>query len=227
MMTGAAFQQYSQQSMHDKIGRLHVLTDFHFQQIYTHAELTEMAIEGGADTIQFRQKHGSFRDILHEAEATARVCASRGATLLINDRVDVALAVGADGVHLGQTDMPLTAARRILGPDAIIGITTPTISLAKRAEQDGADYVGFGPVFATHSKASSINVQGLEAVLEICNSINLPVIGIAGITPNRAPDVIRAGAHGVAVMSAVTQASDPVGATRQFYSAIESTPARI
>ncbi len=213
--------------MTENLGRLHVLTDFHFQQKYTHAELAEMAIEGGADTIQFRQKQGSFRDILNEARKTARVCSDNNVTLLINDRVDVALAVGAQGVHLGQTDMPLTTAREILGPEAVIGITTPSIALAKRAEKEGANYVGFGPVYATRSKANPTSVQGLEAVLDICNTVSIPVIGIAGITPNRSSDVIRAGAYGVAVMSAVTLADDPVGATREFRQAIESTPSRI
>jgi len=213
--------------MTNTIGRLHVLTDFNLQQLHSHADLAAMAIEGGADVIQFRQKKGSLLDILHAAESTAKVCSDLGACLIVNDRVDVAQAVGADGVHLGQTDMPLKRARKILGPKIIIGITAPTKALARRAEQDGADYIGFGPVYETASKSTSVPTQGLTAVLDVSNNITIPVIGIAGITPFRAADVIRAGAHGVAVMSAISLAEDPVGATRQFVAAIESVAARI
>lgn len=209
-------------SGHPRIGRLHFLTDFTFQQRHGHAALADRAIRGGADTIQFRQKEGTLRDILVNAHAVAEVCRKHGVPLLVDDRVDVALAVGADGVHLGQTDMPLADARRVLGPDAIIGITAPTVSLAKAAKAGGADYIGFGPVYATRSKANPLSVRGLEGVLEVSNAIDIPVIGIAGITALRAPDVIRAGAHGVAVMTAISCAEDPEDAAQQFRAAIDA-----
>jgi thiamine-phosphate pyrophosphorylase len=204
------------------VGRLHFLTDFTFQQRHGHAALAELAIRGGADTIQFRQKEGTLRDILVSAHAVAEVCRRLGVPLLVDDRVDVALAVGAAGVHLGQTDMPLADARRVLGPDAIIGITAPTVSLARAAESGGADYIGFGPVYATRSKANPLSVRGLEGVLDVSNRIGIPVIGIAGITALRAADVIRAGAHGVAVMTAISCADDPKAAARQFRTAIDA-----
>ncbi len=119
------------------VGRLHFLTDFTFQQRHGHAALAELAIRGGADTIQFRQKEGTLRDILVSAHAVAEVCRRLGVPLLVDDRVDVALAVGAAGVHLGQTDMPLADARRVLGPDAIIGITAPAVSLARAPATGG------------------------------------------------------------------------------------------
>lgn len=203
------------------IGRLHVLTDFTFQQRHSHAELARLAILGGAQVIQFRQKSGGIRDILASAHATAVVCREHGVPMLVNDRVDVALAVGADGVHLGQTDMPLADARRMLGSDAIIGITAPGISLAENALRDGADYIGFGPVYPTRSKANPSSVKGLEGVLEIANAVDIPVIGIAGITATRCADVLRAGAHGVAIMTAITCAPDPQRATAQFARAVE------
>lgn len=206
------------------IGRLHVLTDFTFQQRHTHAELARMAIQGGADVIQFRQKSGTIRDILSNAALVADVCRDHGTTLLIDDRVDVAQAVGADGVHLGQTDMPLSDARRILGDRAIIGITAPSLSEARAAASGGANYIGFGPVYPTRSKANPASVKGLEGVLEMANAIDLPVIGIAGITARRCPDVLRAGAHGIAVMTAISCADDPEAATRQFTEAIEGLP---
>lgn len=209
-----------------RVGRLHFLTDFTFQQRHGHAALAELAIRGGADTIQFRQKEGTLRDILVNAHAVAEVCRRHGVPLLVDDRVDVALAVGADGVHLGQTDMPLADARRVLGPDTIIGITAPTVSLARAAESGGADYIGFGPVYATRSKANPLSVRGLEGVLEVSNVIGIPVVGIAGITAVRAPDVLRAGAHGVAVMTAISCTVDPEAAARQFRTAIDAVPPR-
>ena len=208
------------------IGRLHVLTDYTFQQRLTHAELAEAAILGGADTIQFRQKNGTIRDVLANATEVARVCERHGVPLLVDDRVDIALAVGAAGVHIGKTDMPLEQARGIMGPDRIVGITAPTVGLARAAEQGGADYIGFGPVYPTRSKSNPLSVRGLEGVLEVSNAISIPVIGIAGITPPRSGDVVRAGAHGVAVMTAVSCASDPTDAARQFRSTIDAVSSR-
>ena len=209
-----------------RIGRLHVLTDFSFQQRHSHARLAEMAIQGGADVIQFRQKTGTARDILANARSVAAICRAYDVTLLIDDHVDMALAVGADGVHLGQTDLPLADARRVLGEDAIIGITAPSLHDARAAEHGGADYIGFGPVFPTRSKSNPASVKGLEGVLEVANATDLPVIGIAGITAARCADVLRAGAHGVAVMTAISCSDDPVGATRQFADAIEGVGRR-
>lgn len=203
------------------IGRLHVLTDFTFQQRFSHAELALLAVQGGADVIQFRQKTGSIRDVLSSAHKTADVCREHGVPLLIDDRVDVAQVVGAAGVHLGQTDMPLSDARRVLGDDAIIGITAPSISEAEEALSGGADYIGFGPVYPTRSKANPSSVKGLEGVLEMANAVDIPVIGIAGITASRCADVLRAGAHGVAIMTAITCAEDPQHAASQFAQAIE------
>lgn len=212
-------------SGHSHVGRLHVLTDYTFQQRWTHADLAAAAIRGGADVIQFRQKTGSIREILANAHEVATVCRRHDTTLLIDDHVDVALAVGANGVHLGQMDMPIETARRILGEDAIIGITAPTLSVARAAVSGGADYIGFGPVYPTRSKANQTSVKGLTGVLEMANGVDVPIIGIAGITARRCPDVLRAGAHGVAVMTAVSCASDPEAATREFIEAIEAVHA--
>lgn len=206
------------------IGKLHIITDFAFQQDYSHAELARLAILGGADTIQFRQKHGSFRDILASAIEVQRVCKEHSITLIINDRIDIALAVGAAGVHLGQLDMPAVLARQILGPNAIIGITAPTLGLALKAHEDGANYVGFGPVYPTKSKSNPIAVQGIHTLKLFCQGSPLPVIAIAGITPQRTPEVLDAGAHGIAVMTAVSLASQPALEVRSFVQAIEEKP---
>jgi len=175
-----------------------------------------MAIQGGAEVIQFRQKHGSVRDMFAEAMAVKKVCEHQEVTFLINDRVDIALAVGADGVHLGQTDLPVSAARSILGPNAIIGVTAPDVELAKLAEKQGADYVGFGPVFLTRSKANPTSVKGVPGLQKFCSSVSLPVIAIAGITVDRTREVLEAGAHGIAVMTAISLAQYPEIETQKF-----------
>ena len=202
------------------IGRLHVLTDFHFQQRLSHAELARRALRGGADTIQFRHKTADIRHQLREAEPTARACRDAGGTLIVNDRIDIMLAVEAEGVHLGQTDFPVDAARRLLGPDVLIGATATTTRQTIRAQQQGADYVGFGPVFPTHSKENPASVKGLRGLEKACRAVDIPLIAIAGMTPDRVPQALQAGAHGVAVMTAITTADDPEEATRRFRRAL-------
>lgn len=194
------------------LGRFHVLTDFQFQQRFSHAELARQAIAGGADMIQFRQKAGGVRAVLHEAELAASACREAGIPLLIDDRVDITLALGADGVHLGQLDFPVATARRVLGEHAIIGATATSVRHALRAQDEGADYIGFGPVFETRSKASPASVKGLEGLAEVCGAVSIPVIAIAGITAERVRPVMEAGAYGFAVMTAVTTAASPTEA---------------
>jgi thiamine-phosphate pyrophosphorylase len=202
------------------IGRLHVLTDFHLQQRYSHSDLAGMAIEGGADMIQFRQKNGNIRHIIRELQRTAEVCAEAGVSLLVNDRIDLAFLDGASGVHLGQTDYPIDLARRVLGDNAIIGATATTTEQARRAEAEGASYIGFGPVYPTGSKANPASVKGLHGLRRAVDAVSIPVIAIAGISVERIPEVLEAGAHGVAVMTAVTNAKDPVAATRELADAL-------
>lgn len=209
-----------------RIGRLHVLTDFLFQQRYSHAELARRAIAGGADTIQFRQKGGHVRHHLSEAQQTAAVCAERGIPLVINDRLDIMLAVGADGVHLGQDDLPIAAARRVLGPEPLIGATATTLAQAEAARQAGADYIGFGPVFPTGSKANPASVKGLSGLAAVCAALPVPILAIAGITPERVGPVLEVGAHGVAVMTAITTAPDPEAATARFREALAAAYGR-
>ena len=204
------------------VGRLHVLTDFVFQQRFSHADLAARAAAGGADAVQFRQKAGSVRDRYAEALRTAEACRAAGVPLLIDDHLDLALAVGAAGVHLGQEDLPVEAARRVLGPDAVIGATVTDVRQARAAEAAGATYLGFGPVFPTRSKRNPASVKGLDGLAAVCGAITIPVIGIAGITPERVASVIEAGAHGVAVMTAVTTAADPQAAAAAFRRALDA-----
>lgn len=206
------------------IGRLHVLTDFHFQQRFSHAELARLAVAGGAATIQFRQKTGSVRDLLASLHPTVAVCHEASVPLLVDDHLALALAVEADGVHLGQDDLPTAEARAVLdgctGRTRLLGATATTVDQARAAEAAGADYIGFGPVFPTQSKASPASVKGLTGLEAVCAAVQIPVIAIAGITPERVHPVLDAGAHGVAVMTAISTAEDPQSATAAFHEAI-------
>ena len=202
------------------IGRLHVLTDFLFQQRHSHAALARLAIAGGADTVQFRQKAGTPRDLLASLRPTVAACRAAGVPLIVDDHLDLALAAGADGVHLGHLDLPIADARSVLGrcggPTRLLGATATTPEQAVAAEAAGADYVGFGPVFPTASKANPASVKGLAGLEAACVAVRIPVIAIAGITPERVRPVLEAGAHGVAVMTAVTTAPDPQAAAARF-----------
>lgn len=208
------------------IGRLHVLTDVLFQRRHTHAELAAAAIAGGADTVQFRQKRGAVRDWLAGLKPTVEVCRAAGVPCVVDDRLDLALAVGAAGVHVGETDLPVAAARAILGrtdgPTRLVGATATTAAAARAAEAAGADYVGFGPVFATASKDNPAAVKGLRGLAEASAAVRIPVVAIAGLTPERVAACLDAGAWGVAVMTAVTTASDVAAATARFRDALDA-----
>lgn len=198
-----------------RIGRLHVVTDTDLQARHAHAELARLAARGGADTVQFRHKGASMRERWHAAEATAEVLRGTAASLVIDDHADIALALGA-GVHVGQTDLPVGVARRLLGPTAVVGATATTAAQARDAEAAGASYVGFGPVFATASKANPDSVKGLDGLAEAAAAVQIPVVAIGGITLERVASVLGAGAWGVAVLSAVVRADDVEAATAAF-----------
>lgn len=207
--------------LQSRVGDLHVLTDFHLQQDHTHADLARYAIRGGADTIQFRQKHGGIRNILVEARRVAAVCRDASIPLVVNDRIDVTQAVGAAGVHLGQQDVPIDAARDVLGDAPLIGATATKAHQARAAYEQGADYIGFGPVFSTTSKRNPKSVKGPEGLAEACEAVPIPVVAIGGITHDRVRPVLEAGAHGIAVLSAVATAKNPEQATARFRAAID------
>lgn len=198
-----------------QVGALHVITDTVLQSRFTHVQLAQMAIAGGADTIQFRQKRGSGRELVETALRLQEVCARHGVPLIVDDRVDVALAAGAGGVHLGQEDLPVAMARRLM-PAGLIGASARTEEKVLEAVRSGADYIGFGPIFPTSSKADAESPKGLEGLRRMCGLAPCPVIAIGGITCQTAVSVIRAGAHGIAVISAVCCQPDPEEATRQL-----------
>jgi thiamine-phosphate pyrophosphorylase len=197
-----------------EIGRLHVLTDIQVQNRFTHAHLTEMAIAGGADTIQFRQKQGTAREMIGIARHMKYLCEKAGVNLIVNDRIDIAIAAEANGVHLGQDDFPIALARRLLGNDMIIGGSARNMKEALECASQGADYVGFGPVYPTLSKEDAGTATGIDLLKEISEKIPIPVIAIGGIDSVNIHEVMRSGAHGIAVISAVCCNPDPEQATR-------------
>lgn len=181
-----------------------------------HLAVAQGALEGGARFLQFREKEMSTRELVETAAALLGLARAFGAVLVVNDRVDVALAVGADGVHVGESDLPVAEARRILGPKAIIGASAATVESARAAEAEGADYLGVGPIYPTGSKADAGEAIGLGPLAALRAAVRLPLLAIGGITAANAADVIRAGAHGVAVISAVSDAEDMARATAEL-----------
>lgn len=191
------------------------------------AEIVEAALAGGVDVVQVREKHRSARTQLDVAEQLQEPTAEAGVPLIINDRVDIALAADADGVHLGDDDLPVAVAREQLGEDAIIGRSVSTVEGARAAEDAGADYLGVGALYHTGSKDvdDDENDIGLDIVEAIDDAVDIPFVGIGGVTPERAPDVAEAGADGVAVITAITEADDPAQATRELGEAVEAAKA--
>ncbi|HEY8347487.1 MAG TPA: hydroxyethylthiazole kinase [Symbiobacteriaceae bacterium] len=182
----------------------------------TPPETVKAVLQAGVKAIQFREKHLPMRDQIEAAVRIRDLCREAGALFLVDDRVDLAQVVEADGVHLGQTDLPVEAARRLLGPDAVIGISCQTPEEARAAARGGADYIGTGPVYPTTSKPDASEPCGVEGLAKVVRSVRLPVVGIGGIAPGRVEPVIRAGACGVSVISAVSQAPDPGAAAAQL-----------
>lgn len=205
-----------------KIGRLHVLTDTELQSRFSHVELAKLAIKGGADILQFRQKIGTTREMIEICREIKRLCEDSDVTFIVNDRVDVAIASEADGVHLGQEDFPIPLARKLLGETRIIGGSAVTLEEAQECLSEGADYIGFGPVYPTTSKNDAGPVTGIEILKEVVNTISIPIIAIGGVTVENTPEVIRAGAQGIAVISAVCCQENPEQATRDLSQALQS-----
>ncbi|MCG9126475.1 thiamine phosphate synthase [Candidatus Poribacteria bacterium] len=198
------------------IGVLHVITDTTHQSRYSHPQLTELAIKGGADTVQFRHKNGTTRELVEIAQEMQNICSDEAVPLIVNDRTDIALAVEANGVHFGQDDMPVSIGRRIMSLETIIGASARSEEKILKAITEGADYIGFGPIFRTSSKADAEKPKGLGQLERMCDIAECPVIAIGGITLETTRDVIRAGAHGIAVISAVCSQINPQEATQKL-----------
>jgi len=176
----------------------------------------ERALEGGVRAVQLREKDLGGRELFVLAEKTKRLCERYQANLFVNDRVDVALGVDADGVHLGGDSMPVRAARELLGAEKLIGVSTHSINEAREAEQEKADFILFGPVYFTASKAAYGEPQGLGRLKKVVEKISLPVYAIGGVKVGNIAEVKETGVRGIALISAVLSASDPRAATRRI-----------
>ena len=185
-------------------------------------ELVLMALRGGAACIQLREKDLSTRAFVEEAQRIKAMMAPFQAFLIINDRIDVALAAGAHGVHIGQRDMPCEIARKLLGPRALIGLSVETWEDVKRAKALDVDYLGVSPVFETPTKTDTKGHWGLEGLSRIRATTRRPLVAIGGLNASNAADAIRAGADGVAVVSAICAADDPYQTTRELHDIIQS-----
>jgi thiamine-phosphate pyrophosphorylase len=190
-----------------RLPRVYPITDTNLSGL-SHAEQIDRLIAGGATLIQLRDKHAAPRDFYRQAEAALQITREHNVQLIINDRVDVALALGADGIHLGQTDMPVEAARRLLGGRVIVGISTHNLQQAELAANLPVDYVAFGPIFKTSTKEDPDPIAGLAALREVRTIVGaLPVVAIGGITWANAGEAWRAGADAVSSIAALV--SDP------------------
>lgn len=199
--------------------RLHVIVDS-----LPHAEA---ALAGGALAVQVRLKSGTDRVRYETTAAIARLCAAAGALCVVDDRVDLALAAGAGGVHVGADDLPVDAVRRVAGPGLIVGATARDPEAARARVADGADYLGTGPTYATTSKDGLPDPLGPARVGEVARSVSVPVLAIAGITAERVPELLSEGVTGVAVIGAVTRAADPPAAVRELLRALSADPAAV
>src|SRR6266699_4931454 len=201
---------------------LHVLTDREWSRGRDMLSVAATALDGGATVIQLRDKSASTRLLIEEGLALRALTRERGALLIVNDRVDVALAVEADGAHVGQEDMPAGLARRLLGAKRILGVSAANIEEADEAIAGGADYLGVGPIFPSPGKADAGPATGVHLLTELVKRYTIPLIAIGGITAENAAEVIRAGACGVAVITAVVYAEDITAASRQLRLAVDT-----
>lgn len=214
-----------------QIPKLYPITDCQLSNC-RHEEIVQMMLAGGARLIQLRDKDASARELLDAARTCLPITQAAGARLIINDRVDVALTSGADGVHLGQEDLSVEEARDILGEDKIIGVSTHSLEQFKAALETSANYIAVGPVFQTKTKENADPVVGLELVRQAKALADRPLVAIGGITVERAAEVIAAGADSIAVISALYPFGnisdfftkpDVTGRVKAFLSALGTT----
>jgi thiamine-phosphate pyrophosphorylase len=195
---------------------LYAITGEQFHPGRDLVDVMEEAIKGGADIIQLRDKDSSKRDVLKKAKRLRELTAKYNVTFIVNDHIDIAIAVDADGVHLGQGDLPLLEARKVLGKDKIIGISTHHIDEAREAEQNGADYIGVGPVFPTKSKKDVVDPVTTNYVRQVANEISIPFVAIGGIKLHNVDEVLEAGATRICAISEIVGSNDVKGVCEQF-----------
>jgi thiamine-phosphate pyrophosphorylase len=200
--------------------RLYVVTDRQQTAGRPLEEVLVAAARGGAGAIQLREKDLSARDLYALGTRVQAVLAPYSIPLLINDRLDVALALDSAGVHLAGHSLPTALARQILGPHKLIGVSTHSVEEAQRAAAEGADFIVFGPVYTTPSKMAYGPPQGLQQLAAVVGHVSIPVLAIGGIEPSNLPQVMATGAYGVAMIRAVLAAADPCAAMRQLHAGL-------
>ena len=192
-----------------------------------HIQGARDALLGGADVIQFREKKMDTGEMIRVCRIIQDLCRQHGALFLVNDRVDVALAMDADGVHVGQKDMPAETARRLIGPQKVLGVSASSVEAAQKAEAQGADYVGVGMVFPAGLKKAMGVAKGVTVLSEVSRAVKIPVVAIGGIDQGNAAACIEAGAAGCAVITAVIGAPDVRKATADLVRVIRDAKARL
>lgn len=193
---------------------LYVITDPVIGRGRPHVEIARAALEGGADAVQLRDKSSNAHNLCRAALEIQPLARRYGAVFLVNDRVDVAMVTGADGAHVGQEDLPVREARRLLPRPRVLGVSAGTVEEARRAQKEGADYIGVGPVFSTGTKPDAGEPIGLEALAAIVSAVTIPVVAIGGIDADNVAGVFRSGASGAAVVTIVVSAEDMAAAAR-------------
>jgi thiamine-phosphate pyrophosphorylase len=201
------------------VGRLHVLTDARGGPAALVA--VAAAVAAGAPVVQVRHKDCTDRALYAFAARVVEICAPADATCIVNDRVDIAVAVGADGTHLGADDLPVAAARRVAGPGHLLGGTARNAEQGRQLVAAGADYLGVGPVYRTTTKTGLPDPMGPAGIAAVAEAVEVPVIAISGVTSERVGELLAAGAWGVAVVGAISGAADPAAATRRFLEELE------
>jgi len=203
---------------------LYLVTDNRLSRGRSCAQVVQAALRGGVTIVQYREKSATTRRMIEEARELLRRCRQAGVPFIVNDRVDVALAVDADGVHVGQDDMPAALARSLIGPKKILGVSAGTTEEARQAEADGADYVGASPVFATPTKTDAPPAIGVDGLRALASAVRIPVVAIGGMNAENAAVIRSAGAAGVAVVSAIVSAPDVEAAARAVRNAARRLP---
>ena len=201
---------------------LYAVTDRSWLRGRSLADCVRQAVEGGATFVQLREKDAPFDEIVALGRELGAICREADVPFVIDDDVDVALACGADGVHVGQDDMACAEARRRLGPDAIVGVSAQTIAQALQAQADGADYLGVGALIPTPTKPDAVDVTRDE-LRAICDAVDIPVVGIGGLNAQTIPTIAGCGADGAAVVSAIFAADDCLRATQELRAVCERT----
>jgi thiamine-phosphate pyrophosphorylase len=196
--------------------RLLLITDRHAAAKANLTEVVTEAVKAGVKAVQLREKDMNAQQLFYLADKINNICNKYNSRLLINDRLDIATAIHSGGVHLPSNGIPPKTARKLLSADMFLGISTHSVEEARKAERDGVDYIVFGPVYATASKLRYGAPLGLEALHETTEAVKVPVFAVGGITPERATECRDAGAHGVAVISAIIKADDPAAVVRLF-----------